>query len=185
MGVSRSAGPQQPRPARRSIRFTFIATVALPVACLVALWALAVVFGTGLDDHLSTMSHAQVAEMILLGGGGLVVIVGAVVLMGTFTRQLSRDLADLAETARRLADEQLPQAVQRLRDGQDAGLAEEGPSWPRTRSVEIAQAAAAIASLQQATSRPPPVRPGCATASARSSSAWPGGTSRCCSGSCA
>ena len=151
MGVSRSAGPQQPRPARRSIRFTFIATVALPVACLVALWALAVVFGTGLDDHLSTMSHAQVAEMILLGGGGLVVIVGAVVLMGTFTRQLSRDLADLAETARRLADEQLPQAVQRLRDGQDAGLAEEGPSWPRTRSVEIDQAAAAIGRLQRAT----------------------------------
>ena len=151
MGVSSSAGPQQPRPARRSIRFTFIATVALPVACLVALWALAVVFGTGLDDHLSTMSHAQVAEMILLGGGGLVVIVGAVVLMGTFTRQLSRDLADLAETARRLADEQLPQAIQRLRDGQDAGLAEEGPHWPRTRSIEIEQAAAAISRLQRTT----------------------------------
>jgi len=151
MGVSSSAGPQQPRPARRSIRFTFIATVALPVACLVLLWALAVVFGTGLDDHLSTMSHAQVAEMILLGGGGLVVIVGAVVLMGTFTRQLSRDLADLAETARRLADEQLPRAIQRLRDGQDAGLADEGPHWPRTRSVEIEQAAAAISRLQRTT----------------------------------
>jgi len=151
MGVSSSAGPQQPRPARRSIRFTFIATVALPVACLVALWALAVVFGTGLDDHLSTMSHAQVAEMILLGGGGLVVIAGAVVLMGTFTRQLSRDLADLAETARRLADEQLPQAIERLREGRDAGLAEEGPSWPRTRSIEIDQAAAAIGRLQRTT----------------------------------
>ena len=151
MGVSSSAGPQQPRPARRSIRFTFIATVALPVACLVALWALAVVFGTGLDDHLSTMSHTQMAEMILLGGGGLVVVIGAVVLMGTFTRQLSRDLADLAETARRLADEQLPQAIQRLRDGQEAGLTEEGPSWPRTRSVEIDQAAAAIGRLQRTT----------------------------------
>ena len=151
MGVSSSAGPQQPRPARRSIRFTFIATVAVPVGCLIALWALAVVFGTGLDDHLSTMSRAQVAEMILLGGGGLVVILGAVVLMGTFTRQLSRDLADLAETARRLADEQLPQAIQRLREGQDAGLAEEGPSWPRTRSIEIDKAAAAIGRLQRTT----------------------------------
>jgi signal transduction histidine kinase len=151
MGVSSSAGPQQPRPARRSIRFTFIATVALPVACLVALWALAVVFGTGLDDHLSTMTHAQIAEMILLGGGGLVVIIGAVVLMGTFTRQLSHDLADLASTARRLADEQLPQAMQRLRDGQEAGLAAETPAWPRTRSVEIDQAAAAISRLQKTT----------------------------------
>jgi signal transduction histidine kinase len=151
MGVSTSAGPQQPRPARRSIRFTFIATVALPVACLVLLWALAVVFGTGLDDHLSKMTHAQLAEMILLGGGGLVVIIGAVVLMGTFTRQLSHDLADLAGTARRLADEQLPQAMQRLRDGQEAGLAAEAPAWPRTRSVEIDQAAAAISRLQRTT----------------------------------
>ena len=71
MAVSSSAAPQQPRPARRSIRFTFIATVALPVACLVALWALAVVFGTGLDDDLSKLSHAQLAEMILLGGGAV------------------------------------------------------------------------------------------------------------------
>ena len=151
MAVSSSAAPQQPRPARRSIRFTFIATVALPVACLVVLWALAVVFGTGLDDHLSKMTHAQVAEMILLGGGGLVVIIGAVVLMGTFARQLSRDLDDLAGTARRLADEQLPQAMQRLRDGQEAGLAEETPAWPRTRSVEIDQAATAISRLQRTT----------------------------------
>jgi len=151
MGVSSSAGPEQPRPARRSIRFTFIATVALPVACLVVLWALAVVLGTGLDDHLSAMTHAQIAEMILLGGGGLVVITGAIVLMGTFTRQLSHDLADLASTARRLADEQLPQAMQRLRDGQEAGLAAETPAWPRTRSAEIDEAAAAISRLQKTT----------------------------------
>jgi signal transduction histidine kinase len=151
MAVSSSAAPQQPRPARRSIRFTFIATVALPVACLVALWALAVVFGTGLDDHLSKMTHAQLAEMILLGGGGLVVIIGAVVLMSTFTRQLSRDLADLAGTARRLADEQLPQAMQRLRDGQEAGVAAESPAAPRTRSTEIDQAATAISRLQRTT----------------------------------
>ncbi len=151
MAVSSSAAPEQPRPARRPIRFTFLATVALPVACLVVLWALAVVLGTGLDDHLARMTHAQLAEMVLLGGGGLVVIVGAVVLMGTFTRQLSRDLNDLAGTARRLADEQLPQVMQRLRDGQEAGLAEENPSWPRTRSVEIEQASAAISRLQRTT----------------------------------
>jgi len=152
MSASSSAAPQQqPRPARRSIRFTFVATVALPVGCLVVLWALAVVLGTGLDDHLSTMSNTQVAEMILLGGGGLVVIIGAVVLMGTFARQLSRDLQELANTARRLADEQLPQAMQRLRDGEEAGIAADSPVWPRTRSTEIDQAAAAISRLQQTT----------------------------------
>ena len=72
--------------------------------------------------------------------------------MGTFTRQLSRDLADLAETARRLADEQLPQAAGAAagRAGRRAGRGG-AQSWPRTRSAEIDQAAAAIGRLQRTT----------------------------------
>lgn len=42
MGVSSPAGTARPRPARRSIRFTFAATVAVPTACMVVLWAVAV-----------------------------------------------------------------------------------------------------------------------------------------------
>ena len=41
MGIPSSAGPQQPDRARRSIRATFTATVAVPVACLVLLCATA------------------------------------------------------------------------------------------------------------------------------------------------
>jgi hypothetical protein len=91
--------------------------VAVPTACLMVLWGLAVALGSGLDDHLSSMTRHHLGELILLGGGALLVIVIAVILMGSFARRLSRDISDLAATARQLADEQLPQVVERLRSG--------------------------------------------------------------------
>ena len=102
MGVSSPAGPERPYAARRSIRFTFISMVAVPTACLMVLWAVAVAFGSGLDDHLSSISRRRLGELILLGGGALLVIVIAVILMGSFARRLSRDISDLAATARRI-----------------------------------------------------------------------------------
>ena len=151
MGVSSPAGPERPYAARRSIRFTFIAMVAVPTACLMVLWGLAVAFGSGLDDHLSSMSRHHLGELILLGGGALLVIVIAVILMGSFARRLSRDISDLAATARHLADEQLPQVVQRLRSGQEFIPPDGSRLRPRTKTIEIAQATAAIAALQQTT----------------------------------
>lgn len=49
MGISSSAAPQQAE-ARRTIRFTFLATVAIPATCMIVLWALAAgtVVGTSL-----------------------------------------------------------------------------------------------------------------------------------------
>src|SRR5882757_10774378 len=104
MGGSSSAGPERPQEARRSVKFVFAARVALPTACLVLLWGLAVTLGSGLDDHLSTLSHRQLGELIVLGGGGLFVIGATVILMGSFARGLSRDIADMAESARHLAE---------------------------------------------------------------------------------
>ena len=149
MGVSSSAGPRRPHAARRSIRYTFAAMVAVPTGCLVLLWALAVTFGSGLDDHFSSLSHQQMVELILLGGGGLFVMGAAVLLMGSFARRLSRDISDLAATAHRLADEELPEAVERLRGGEEAVWPAVAPLRPRTKSTEIIQAAAALAGLQQ------------------------------------
>src|ERR1022692_512718 len=151
MGVSSPAGPERPYAARRSIRFTFIAMVAVPTACLMVLWGLAVAFGSGLDDHLSSMSRHHLGELILLGGGALLVIVIAVILMGSFARRLSRDISDLAATARHLADEQLPQVVERLRSGEEFIPPDGSRLRPRTKTAEIAQATAAIAALQQTT----------------------------------
>ncbi len=150
MGVSSSAGPRRPHAARRSIRFTFAVMVAVPTGCLVLLWGLVVTFGTGLDDHLSSLGHHHLAELILLVGGGLFVIAVAVALMGSFARRLSRDISDLADTARNLADEQLPQVVERLRRG-EALPPDSPPLRPHTKNSEIAQAAAAIAGLQHTT----------------------------------
>jgi signal transduction histidine kinase len=151
MGVSSPAGPERPYAARRSIRFTFIVMVAVPTACLMVLWGLAVAFGSGLDDHLSAMTRHHLGELILLGGGALLVIVIAVILMGSFARRLSRDISDLAVTARHLADEQLPQVVERLRGGEDFIPPEGSRLRPRTKTIEIAQATASIAALQQTT----------------------------------
>jgi signal transduction histidine kinase len=149
MGVSSSAGPERPEAARRSVTFTFAAMVVAPTACLVLLWGLGVTLATGLDDHLSSLSHQQLAELVLLVGGGLFVTIAAVILMGSFAGRLSRDITALAATAHHLADEQLPQLAERLRSGEEAVEVDGSALRPRTKVAEIAQATVAIASLQR------------------------------------
>jgi signal transduction histidine kinase len=153
MGKSSSAG-SQPEAARRTIRFTFTATVAFPAICLILLWALAAgaVLGSSLHGRgFWSPDHREVLELTMLVGAGLVIGLVCVILMGRFSAKLSRDIATLAATARRSADEQLPQLLERLRSGDiDTPPAAEQPQ-PRLRlkNAEIAQAFAAVASLEQ------------------------------------
>jgi signal transduction histidine kinase len=147
MGVSSSAGPERLDAARRSIRFSFVARVAVPTGCLVLLWGLAV--SATLAGHgLSSLNHRELASLILLAGGGLIVALAAVILMGSFARRLSKDISGLAVTARHLADQQLPQFVERLRDGEQVAEADEDSQRPHIKTAEIAEAVAAVASLQ-------------------------------------
>jgi signal transduction histidine kinase len=152
MGVSSSAGPERLDAARRSIRFSFAARVVVPTGGLVLLWGLAV--GATLAGHgLSSLNHRELAKLILLAGGGLIVALAAVILMGSFARRLSKDVSGLAVTAQHLADQQLPQFVERLRDGEQAAeqaaeAADEESQRPHIKTTEIAEAVAAIASLQ-------------------------------------
>src|ERR1700730_13520559 len=121
MGVSGPAGTARPRPARRSIRFTFAATVAVPTACMVLLWAVAVglVLAGSLSGHgVFSKSHKELVGVVLLVAAGLVVVLAALVLMGSFARRMSRDITALAATARQLSEEQLPQLMARLRAGE-------------------------------------------------------------------
>jgi signal transduction histidine kinase len=150
MGVFRSAGSGRPR--GRSVRFTFIAMVAVPVACVVALWALALTgtldngqAGRTFDFH----NRAELGEFALIVGVGLVIIIVTALVMGSFARRLSHDIADLEETARHISDEQLPQLMERLRRGEHVVAAEEPAARPRTKIAEIRRAAAAIGKLQQ------------------------------------
>lgn len=144
MGVIGSPGSERPRYARGSVRFTFVAKVAVPVLCLMLLWAVAASAALG---GASSRGRGGVGGIGLIIGAGLAVILVSVVLMGLFARQLSRDISALEATARHLAEEQLPQLLERLRHGEQ-GVVAEVPLRPHTRIAEITRTAAAIASLQ-------------------------------------
>src|SRR5580693_4698878 len=112
MGVASSPGPASA--PRRSIRFSFTVMVTVPVLCLIVLWAAAVAFtpGGALTRHgLFSHSHKSLAEVALYTGGGLIVVLVAVIAMGIFAGRLARDISGLEVTARHLADEKLPQIV--------------------------------------------------------------------------
>jgi signal transduction histidine kinase len=159
MGVSSSAGQARPRPARHSVRFTFISMVAVPTVCMVLLWGLAVgiVLATSLAGHGAlSQNHQDLVGIVLIVAAGLVVVIAALVLTGSFARRLSHDITGLAVTARRLADEQLPQLPERRRAGDQTAQADVQPGQangaaldPGARTTEIADAVAAIASLQR------------------------------------
>jgi signal transduction histidine kinase len=154
MGVSSPAAPGQPQPppARRSIRFRFAATVAVPTGFLALLWAVAAAFAVHRDygpRGLSSPGHHEVVELTLLVAAGLVVILASLIMMGSFARRMARDAAELSTAARYLADDQLPQILEQVRDGNPgAAQAPASPPPVRSKSAEIAQAVAAMASLQ-------------------------------------
>ncbi len=152
MGKSSSAGTQ-PEARRRTIRFTFTATVAIPAICLILLWALAAgaVLGSSLGGHgLWSPDHREVVELTILVGAGLLIGLVCVILMGRFSYKLSRDIAVLATTAQRSADEQLPQLLERLRSGETPAAAPDlTPSRSQPKNAEIVRALAAVGSLEQ------------------------------------
>jgi signal transduction histidine kinase len=159
MGVSGSAGPDRRRPGRRSVRFTFTSMVTVPVVCLLLAWAAAVgvVLVSSLTGHgVFSRNHRELAGIALIVAAGMIVVIAALILTGSFARRLSRDVAGLAATARRLAAEELPQIMERLRAEErgsqaEGEVSEAGRTAPedQPKITEVADAAAAITSLQQ------------------------------------
>jgi signal transduction histidine kinase len=151
MGVFSSPGTEQPRGRRRTIRRTFVVMVAAPVACLVVLWGLvlgAVIGGAIGGPDTPHHDHEVVVGFVAVTGIGLAIIIAAVVMMGLFARRLARDITDLESTARHLAEEEMPELVERLRRGEQGVVPEEIAQQPRTKTAEVARADAAMASLQ-------------------------------------
>jgi signal transduction histidine kinase len=158
MGVPSQAGSARPRRARHPVRFTFLSMVAVPTICMVVLWALAV--GIALAGSLSAHGafahdHRELVGIALIVAAGLVVVIASLVLTGSFARRLARDVTRVATTAQRLADEQLPQLMERLRAGERVSPADGQVSPaqtaaldPQPKTAEVAEAVAAIASLQ-------------------------------------
>jgi signal transduction histidine kinase len=150
MGVFGSLGTEGRRGRRPTIRYSFGAMVAVPVACLLVAWGLlltGVIGGAMGDPDRPGHDHAVVVDFVSVVAFGLLIIIGAVMLMGLFARRISRDISGLEAMARRLADEQMPQLVERLRQG-DQEVDADAPVQPHARTAEIAQTEAAIASLQ-------------------------------------
>ncbi|HEY5361876.1 MAG TPA: ATP-binding protein [Streptosporangiaceae bacterium] len=158
MRASNPGGPERPRIAPRSIRFTFTVMVLVPAVCLALLWGAVITapFGKKLVGHgFSLHSHRLLAEQAGLIAAGIAVILVAVVVMSSFARRISRDVDALTAAALGLADEQSQQVGEQGSQGgeqapQAGDSARGGMHAARPRTAEVARAAAAVASLQAA-----------------------------------
>jgi signal transduction histidine kinase len=151
MGSHMMPGRERWRATRRSIRFTMAAIMAVPIAAVIVMWGLA---GFTLSDaiagHSPNTQHGTMLIRIALAATiGLMAILIAAIVMGWFGRRLTRDIANMESAARRFADQQLPQLVERLRRGDQVELESELPAPPEARITEIGRAAAALASVQR------------------------------------
>jgi signal transduction histidine kinase len=149
MSVFSSPSPERSPGGRRTIWATFIAMVVVPVVSMLVIWGLllAGVLGGALGDpDAPGRDHQDLADIFLVVGAGLVIIVVSIALMGLFARRIAHDIGSLEVTAEHLADEEMPQLVEKLRRGEQVTAAE---ARPPTRAVtaEVAHAETAIASL--------------------------------------
>jgi signal transduction histidine kinase len=148
MGVPSSAGQGPPRGAGRSIGSYFAARLAVPAVCLVLVWAAVAgaVFAGALHHVIHPSAHRALVEAMVVAGAGLLVALAVIALIWAFARRLAREAASLAATARHLADEQLPQAVARLRGGAGADAVTQ-QAYRRAQPARIAEFAAVTAAL--------------------------------------
>ena len=126
----------------------------MPAVCLVLMWAAiaGAVFAGVLHHVVHPSAHRALIEAVVVAGSGLLVALAVIALIWTAARQLAREAAGLAATARYLADEQLPKTVARLRDGaggaEAAALQAAVPVRP-ARIAEFAAVTTALASMQR------------------------------------
>jgi hypothetical protein len=88
-------------------------------------------------------------RLILIGGAGLVAVIVSAALLLLFGRRITRELTDLREAARTLAEERLPALVRRLRAGDDVDVDAEAPPLALdTRTREVTETAAAFSAVR-------------------------------------
>jgi signal transduction histidine kinase len=151
MGAHMLPSSERWRASRRSIRFTTIVILAVPMAAAVVMWAFAgLAISNAIAAHSHTAQHGTVLIRIAVADAiGLAAIVVSAVGMAWFARRLSRDISGLETSARRFADHQLPQLVERLRRGEEVDLETELSPSARTRITELARAEAALAGVRR------------------------------------
>ena len=93
------------------------------------------------DRRITLEAWLRVA---LAGGLGLVGLIGSVIVSTVVGRRIARRLARLRDAALRLAGEQLPAVVARLRRGEDVDVAAAAPATAQPGSDEIGQVSQAF-----------------------------------------
>ncbi|MET8158234.1 nitrate- and nitrite sensing domain-containing protein [Sphaerisporangium sp. NPDC005289] len=102
-----------------------------------------------LADRAKTIATGILMRIILAGGLGLVAVIASIVISVRFGRRLVRELADLRNSARELADVRLPRVVDRLRQGEEVDVETEAPPITGGDSSEVSDVAQAFSSVQR------------------------------------
>ena len=151
MGAHMLPGRERWRARRRSIRFTAGVIIAVPILAAVVMWAFAgATIINAIANHGQTAQHGTVLVRIALADAiGLVATIIAAVSMAWFARRLFNEVSSVEAAAKRFADHQFPDLVQRLRRGDDLDLDSDLPVPAPVKTTEVARVAASVASIQQ------------------------------------
>jgi signal transduction histidine kinase len=151
MGTHMLPGREQWRALRRSIRFTTVAILAIPILAAAVMWIFAGVTLSGaLAHHSSAGVHGTVLTKIAVAEAiGLAAILIAAAGMIWFARRVWSDATSLEASARRFADHELPQLVERLRRGDTVEPEGQFSAPAQMKVTELSRAAAALASVQR------------------------------------
>ena len=95
------------------------------------------------------LRDSTVTELVLAAGLGLVAVAASIFVMVRFGRRLRVELSNLNESAREMADEQLPRLVGQLRRGEDVDVESESPPLKPSRITEIAIVARALSTVRR------------------------------------
>ncbi len=102
-----------------------------------------------LNTHSAELATGILGRIAIAGGVGLIAVVATIVFSVRFGRRLVADLADLRNAALELADERLPQVVDRLKKGEDVDVEHEAPPIDAGGSMEVEDVGHAFSSVQR------------------------------------
>ncbi|WP_248963045.1 sensor histidine kinase [Sphaerisporangium perillae] len=102
-----------------------------------------------LAERGKSIATGILLRIVVAGGLGLVAVIASIVISVRFGRRLVRELADLRNSARELADVRLPRVVDRLRRGEAVDVDTEAPPIVGGNSLEVSDVANAFSSVQR------------------------------------
>jgi signal transduction histidine kinase len=104
--------------------------------------------GNTLAQQATSIGWSTNLQLIVTGGIGLLLVIFSIVVAILTARSLVRELSGLRQSALTLANERLPEVVDRLALGQEVDVSAESPDIPAS-SDEIAQVRDAFTAVQQ------------------------------------